>query len=62
MKVKQKPVEESKFFRGEMMLCHECGKLEKSNPHVSSNWTVVEIDGTAIYICPKCFGNLGGRR
>jgi ribosome-binding protein aMBF1 (putative translation factor) len=53
--------EESKFFRGEMMICKLCGKQPRSNPKKSSDWTVVETDGVAIYICPKCwFGKMGG--
>lgn len=56
MKKKIIRVSESKFFRGEMMICHKCGKQQRSNPRKSSDWTVVEMDGTAIYYCPACFG------
>ena len=57
LKRKTITVEESKFFIGEMMTCGGCGKVEKSDPHVESNWTVVELDGKPIYFCPVCFGN-----
>lgn len=44
----------SKFFRGEMMTCIMCGKQEKSDPRVESDWTVIEMpdDGKAYYVCP----------
>jgi hypothetical protein len=49
----------SKFFQGELMECSNCGRLEKSDPNVQSNWTVIEIPETPIvkYFCPDCFGN-----
>jgi len=47
----------NKFFQGEMMHCLICGANVKSNPRVESNWTIVEADGKACYVCPKCFGN-----
>lgn len=50
-------VSESKYFIGEMMICDRCGKQQRSNPKKSSNWTVIEMDGKAIYVCPQCFGN-----
>ncbi len=52
-----KKTRKSKFFQGEMMTCRNCGRQEKSDKHVSSQWTVVELDGRALYFCPWCFGN-----
>jgi hypothetical protein len=46
--------ENSKYFRGEIMTCFMCGKQEKSNLHYSSQWTVIEADGTPYYICNVC--------
>jgi len=48
--------EESKYFRGEMMVCFKCGKQQRSNPKKSSDWTVIEADGKPLYCCPVCFG------
>lgn len=48
---------ESKYFRGEMMICHKCGKQQRSNIKKESQWTVVEVDGRPLYYCPVCFGN-----
>jgi len=50
-------VENQRFFIGEMMTCGRCKKTQKSDPNVSSDWTVVELDGVATYYCPDCFGN-----
>jgi len=48
----------SKFFQGEMMTCKGCGKQQKSDPHISSEWTLIELDGQVYgYFCPVCFGN-----
>lgn len=53
--------EDSKFFRGEMMICKLCGKAQRSNPKKSSDWTVIQADEIVIYICPKCwFSKMGG--
>jgi hypothetical protein len=56
-KVRRTTVTSSKFFQGEVMVCSNCGCREQSDPHRSSQWTLVELDGRPIYICPKCFGN-----
>lgn len=50
-----KHVTKSKYFQGEVMVCKNCSRMEKSDPHVSSDWTVVELDGIAFYYCPVCF-------
>jgi hypothetical protein len=48
----------SKFFQGEIMTCKNCGKQQKSDPHISSDWTAIELDGKLYgYFCPHCFGN-----
>lgn len=57
MKIRKRTVTKSKYFQGEMMICAICGVREKSNPHVSSQWTVIEMDGHGVYVCPECFGN-----
>lgn len=54
---KVKHVTTSKLFQGETMVCVNCGRIQKSDPHVSSQWTVVEVDDKALYFCPWCFGN-----
>ena len=43
------------LFQGEVMHCDKCGWKYKSDPKVESQWTVVEVDGKLIYICPHCF-------
>jgi hypothetical protein len=48
----------SKFFQGEVMTCDKCKRSEKSDTARQSGWTVIEIEGEAIYICPACFGNI----
>ncbi len=54
-----------KFFQGEDMTCTLCGKVEKSDPNVTSNWTVIEADGQPYYCCPACLqenaGSIEGR-
>lgn len=40
-------------FHGEMMTCDLCGRQQKSDPDVSSNWTTVDLDGRRFYVCPK---------
>lgn len=42
-------------FMGEMMECTYCGKRQKSNPKVESNWTALEVGGRFTYICPECW-------
>jgi hypothetical protein len=56
MKYKWQP-RPKRLFQGELMTCANCGKTLKSDPHVESQWTAVEMDGKVIYICPICFGN-----
>lgn len=57
-KVRHKKATSSKFFQGELMTCDHCGRQQQSNPHVSSEWTVAEVDGVPLYFCPACFGNI----
>lgn len=43
-------------FQGEVMTCVMCGKQQKSNPMVESNWTAITIDeGKTFYACPAEF-------
>lgn len=39
-------------FQGELMTCVMCGKQHKSDPHVESNWTTIDMGGQRWYICP----------
>jgi len=41
-----------RFFMGETATCVMCGKTHKFHPRISSNWTVVEVDGKPYYVCP----------
>lgn len=47
------------LFQGEVMKCMKCGRLKKSDPGRSSQWTAIEIPdtGEVFYYCPQCFGN-----
>lgn len=44
-------------FMGEVMNCAICHKKQKSDPKVESDWTMVQLGSTKIYLCPVCFGN-----
>jgi len=50
----EKPV---KLFQGETMVCYLCGKIVKSDPHIESGWTAIQLDQIIHYICPECFAN-----
>lgn len=39
-------------FMGEMMRCVVCGRQERSNPRISSNWRMLQIDKHSFYVCP----------
>lgn len=43
------------LFLGELMECANCGTKRKSDPHVESDWTGVEMDEVLIYFCPECW-------
>lgn len=45
------------LFQGEMMKCKMCGRQQKSDAKIKSNWTAIEVPDTktVIYLCPKCF-------
>lgn len=52
----------AKPFQGELMICVNCQRRQKSDPNVESGWTAISIDGTMLeYWCPKCFENLISR-
>lgn len=40
-------------FQGEMMTCIMCGKQQKSDPKVESDWTCIEVDSVGYYVCPQ---------
>lgn len=46
-----------KLFQGETMTCIRCGRVEKSDPHIESNWTAIQLESKIFYVCPVCFGN-----
>lgn len=54
-RVRRITVDQSKYFRGEKMTCAICGKQKRSNPQLSSNWRLVEVDGKPYYVCTKHF-------
>jgi hypothetical protein len=42
-------------FMGETMTCAMCGKQQKSDPAIESDWRYIEVDDKAGYICPAHF-------
>jgi len=40
---------------GELMKCAKCGKEQKSDPRVESNWWCITYQGVRFYFCPECF-------
>ena len=42
-------------FAGELMNCALCDAQHQSDPHVENGWTMIQLDGTNHYICPKHF-------
>jgi hypothetical protein len=42
-------------FMGEKMTCVMCGKVEKSDPGISSQWRTIDIDASRYYACPDEF-------
>jgi hypothetical protein len=42
-------------FMGETMKCVMCGRTEKSDPKVESNWRMIEADDVKFYVCPLEF-------
>lgn len=42
-------------FMGETMTCIMCGKLQKSDPAIKTDWRMVEADGVPYYVCPAHF-------
>lgn len=42
-------------FKGELMTCCVCGKQQRSDPKVQTQWRALEIDGEIIYGCPDEF-------
>lgn len=43
------------MFLGEMMTCAICGKQQKSDPAVESDWRYIELGHKAGYVCPVHF-------
>lgn len=42
-------------FVGETMTCTVCGRQERSDPSVESDWRCIEVDGQGYYVCPNEF-------
>lgn len=42
-------------FMGELMVCSICGKQQKSDPKVESNWRLIALDNVPYYVCPDHF-------
>lgn len=40
---------------GETMTCVMCGRVQRSDPKVESNWRIVQPDGVRHYVCPDHF-------
>jgi hypothetical protein len=40
---------------GELMTCIMCGRQERSDPHVESQWRCIVADGVPYYACPAEF-------
>lgn len=41
-------------FKGELMTCAICGKKQKSDREVGSNWTYIRLNDSGFYVCPDC--------
>lgn len=48
-------------FQGEVMICVMCGRQQRSNPTVESNWRALTVDGETYYACPREFPKDGAR-
>jgi ribosomal protein S14 len=44
------------MFRGEWMVCHKCGREQRSYRDFESQWTAVVADGIRRDYCPVCWG------
>lgn len=43
------------MFQGEWMKCFMCGKKQKSDPDVESDWSFIQYaDQPGVYVCPGC--------
>jgi len=40
------------LFQGEEMHCVMCGRVQKSDPKVESNWTCLQVETRLYYVCP----------
>lgn len=58
LNVRQVDADTQKYFMGELMICANCKRRQKSNPNIQSGWTVFERDGAAVYVCPECFASV----
>lgn len=42
-------------FTDELMTCVVCGRQERSQPRVSSDWRNLQVDACSFYVCPDEF-------
>lgn len=42
-------------FMRELMTCCVCGKQQRSNPRLESQWRALEVDNEIFYACPDEF-------
>ena len=42
-------------FKGELMTCCVCGRQQRSDPKVQTQWRAIEIDSEIVYGCPDEF-------
>jgi hypothetical protein len=47
----------SKLFSTEVMVCQNCGKKQRADPHIESQWNHIEVDGIGFYLCPQCWND-----
>jgi len=51
MRINEAPIP----FVGELMVCCLCGREQRSDPTVSSQWRCVQLAGRTFYACPDEF-------
>lgn len=42
-------------FLGQEMVCIMCGRQQRSDPHVESQWRCIMVDDVSYYVCPAEF-------
>ncbi|OWY63990.1 hypothetical protein B7486_49810 [cyanobacterium TDX16] len=49
-------------FKRELMTCCVCGKQQRSDPKVQTQWRALEIDSEIVYGCPDEFPRDGAEK